>query len=367
MVGTLAAVPSRPGLAEPLRPGWLTKTALNERLLVPTQVAWQAMPLAEGLDSLAAAHAVCLLRDRRIDPSAPIDIELSSRPLGDALDAVAEAQGASITRLGDVLYFGPVPSAAGLRTWSALHHAQARALPAKARTAWLREAELRWSELAEPREIVADLLSEAGLAAEGLEQIPHDLWSEGHLPPLPLVDRLLLVLVQFDLDFEAADAGKAVRIVPLAPAPVIERKYPGGRDVRRTAERIRRGAPELKVEIRGREVVALGRVEDHEKLNPTRPAAQPRTAAAKPIPADRRYTLRARDVPLSSVLEKLKDETGPKFTFDTVAMADKGISPDVKVTIDVREATLDDLLRTMLEPVGLTYAREAAELRIRPK
>ena len=86
----------------------------------------------------------------------------------------------------------------------------------------------------------------------------------------------------------------------------------------------------------------------------------------KPPPAkakgEKRYTLRVQDKSLGAVAAAVAKEVGVELHFAPGAEELR----DKLVWLDVKEVTLDQLLRTLLESGGLTYRLDEQTLEIRP-
>ena len=79
----------------------------------------------------------------------------------------------------------------------------------------LRRFPVTWEMLATPRELLRETAERYQLTIENPEAVPHDLWAAGGIAYANAAEALMLVLVQFDLEFEWLSP-HAVRIVPAA-------------------------------------------------------------------------------------------------------------------------------------------------------
>ncbi len=93
-------------------------------------------------------------------------------------------------------------------------------MPASEKAKLLKTAAWHWDELSKPRELLENLASEADLGIDNPQLLPHDLFPAVDLPPLPLVDRLSLLLSGFGMTFQLSRDGKLIRLVPI-PAEVL--------------------------------------------------------------------------------------------------------------------------------------------------
>jgi hypothetical protein len=325
-------------------------------------IAWSQRPLREGLAGLGETVGVGVFLDRRIDPGQLLELTIRDQPLEAALAEIAAAVQARVARLDQVAYVGPPATASKLATLAALRREEASRLPAAAKARLLRRSAWQWPALAEPRQLLAELAAEARLTLSGAEQIPHDLWPAAALPPLAWVDRLTLVLAGFDLTFEVADDGASVRLVPIPAKVALTRSYAIRRSVEQTVARLRELVPDASIEPGPQGVVVAGSAEAHEIIARTlaggEPAPRPAPAAAE---SRKRYSLKVeKNASAGSVLRKVADELGKELRYDEAAL------PQLKqpVQLNLRDATLDELLRATVEPLGLKYRVTAEAIEV---
>ncbi len=342
---------------------WLDGSQLTERLRTPISVTWSGQPVREALQSLSEVHRVSVLLDRRVDPGRPVELVLSSVPLDEALGRLAVAAGCGYAQFGPVAYVGPQPVAERLRTLSAVLEETARKLPASLRERAQQRGSLAWPDLATPRGILEQLAATAGVDLGGLDQVPHDLWGAADLPPLSWMDRVLLVAVQFDLWPQPADGGRALTLRPVPEQVLLERSYPGGSDPRALAQRWQRLAPHCQVEVRGKRVVVRGLLEDHERL--LQGPRSPRKSQASRAGEARIKRLKLRGK-LSDVLGSIASSYELVLYLDGAALAAAGTPADTLVELEVEDATLDEALHRLLDPLKLGFRLQQASLHVFP-
>jgi len=363
---------------------WQRGTALKEQLSQATSVqwvegpTWPAPPLRKTLLELARANRVAIVIDRRVDPDQKLNVSLRNVPLEDVLRQAAASVGLGMTKLGPVIYFGPPKYAAGLRTLAEMHAEQVRALPHEAGRKLTASDRLAWDDFATPREILAQLAEKSRLRIAGLERVPHDLWAAAEWPPLPLVDRLTLLLGQFDLSFQVSPDGDSITLEPLPARLAIIRSYSGGADAEQLAANWAKLAPQCEVKASGGMVYVRGLVEDQEWIaglvrpagrasnrppKTTRPPAKVRKAA----PSETVFTIHATKGPLRALLEQTAFQMQLELKIDEVAMQKEGISLDQTVHFDgVQNASFDELWTALLKSTGCTYRRHGKTLLIVP-
>jgi len=74
-------------------------------------------------------------------------------------------------------------------------------------------------------------------------------------------------------------------------------------------------------------------------------------------PAEDRHTLTVREKPLEPVLEQLAQRLDFELRIDRKAIAAAGISLDQRISVHVENATLDELLGSLLKTTGLSFHR----------
>lgn len=351
-------------LEEPGTVRWVEGRELAARLELAISATWSGRPLREALRSLSELHRVSVLLDRRVDPDQPLELVVSDLALGEALERLAASVECGYAQFGPVAYIGPPQVAARLRTLSALLEEAVRGLPASLRERASQRARLDWPNLATPRGLLERLSSEAGIELAGLDQVPHDLWAAADLAPLTWMDRVLLVTAQFDLWPQPADSADTLVLRPIPQQVLLERSYPGGSNPRALAQRWQQLAPHCQIEVRGRRVVVRGLLEDHERLR-----AGPAPAPRKPRPAAagqtriKRWKVQGR---LDDVLASLAASYGLELHVDRAALAAAGTPADTLVVLEVEQATLDEALHRLLDPLQLGFRIEDASLYVFP-
>jgi len=346
---------------EPIR--WRTALEVREQRSERISVTWSGMPLRRGLANLARSQRIAVLLDRRIDPDRTLELTFDGGTVEELFERIARDQDLGLSWFGPLAYFAPPAAARRLRTVTTLRENEAKQLPSKKiGQALLRQRAWKWDDLAAPRELLEKLAGEAGVRLEGLAQVPHDLWPAADLPPMTLVDRLSLVLGEFDLTVRFDDDGRTLALVAVPDQVTIEKGYSGGKDPRVKAERWSKLAPDCRIEVAGGKVVVRGMVEDHEKL-----AGQgTRTASATTKTGELRYTLTIQEKPLGSVLRQLTEKLKLELQIDGEALSEAGVSLDQLVSFKVEEATVDELFTAALKPARLSFRREGTELKVFP-
>lgn len=282
---------------------------LLDKLSARSTVHWRAAPGRQAIERLATETQTPVWVDRRVDTRKELTLAAGDQSVARLLDDVATALGVGVAAVDNVVYVGPPDSAAALPTLAAQWR---RGAPSALRE----RSVLRWPRLTEPRTLAAEIASSAGFRIENSESIPHDLWAAGATPPLAAGDQLTLLCLGFDLRWAVAERGqKTIRLEPIDEAP----------------------------------------------------SRTPKTLASligsKPAPAgETRYTLRVVEQPIGPVLRQLAERLGLEFEVAVDPGALQG-----RVSFEVRQATLDELLEAAGDAAALDIHATDAAVVVRPR
>jgi hypothetical protein len=355
--------------AQPFTPqsDWKTGVELQRQLNTSASVHWaRGTALRPAVMNLARFQGVALFLDRRVDPDKEIEFSVSqsdNQSLWTLLQHLAGYLQQGICRIGPVIYLGPPNTAEVLATVAAVRADQAAMLPGQVGRRLERPTPLGWPELATPRDVMQQVCDAYEIDVVGLDQIPHDLWPAVDLPPLTFAQQLTLLLAGFDLTFSFSLDGSSVQLVPLPERAVIQREYTVRGDPARHAAEIRRRLPGVILSEQPGRLIAQATIEQHARIAQIlsgRPA--PQSGGKPPVQGETRYKLTIKNDPVGGVAAALAKNLGREVRFDP------GVTEKLqqRVSFEVENATLDQLLRALLDPVGLTYQIDDQTLTILP-
>jgi len=351
---------------------WLTGATFQKRLAQSETMSKNDAPLREALRQFSQAQRIAVLLDRRVDPGRPLTLSVQDVPVETLLSDIALTLDLGMSMPGPLVYFGPPEAARRLRTLLALRREELRKVPVEVGRKLLQSRSMSWEDLATPRELVTGLAEQAGLEIDGLEQLPHDLWGAADLPSLAWIDRLSLVLVQFDLTFTLDENGR-VGIVPVPEEVAVVRNYPGGDDAHETAKSFARIVPEPRVKVVGDRVYVKGLIEEHEKLvsprrSPSRPTPEKRpTSPASDSFAQKRFTVRVIEQTLGDVLRHIAAQVKLELRIDSAGLERAHVSLDQRVSFNVKDVTIDELLQAATKSARVECRRQGTLVEVGPK
>jgi hypothetical protein len=303
---------------------------------------------------------VAIMLDRRVDPGQEVTFSENGAPLEDALKRLADHLGLGVCYVGEAAYVGPVKTTTILPTLAALKNRETNKLrrPLAATQPW------SWEDLATPRELIQQLAAEAGVAIQGLEQTPHDLWPATSLPALTFAERLSLVLAGFDLSFALSADGKAIRLIPTPAEVNIDRSF--AKSVSPTdLAKLKTKFPNVSFRRTGARLVAAGLLEDLQRLEQVLEGRQVERRSDRPgkptDPSMNRYTLEVENR-VGAILKAIAARAELNLEVDPRATTKLAES----VSLQVENVTLEELLTKTLAPAGLTFRISGATLEIRP-
>jgi hypothetical protein len=334
---------------------WRTGADFQKQLQVVTSVQWQEAELRERLENLAGVHRVAIFLDRRIDPQQKLDFASTGAPLESLLSELAQELNAATARIGPVIYIGPPPTAGAISASAPLRRKE---ISRQAGSSRIKSQAWSWPELAEPRQLLADLAREHGLSVANPQAIPHDLWPAADLPPLELADRLTLLLAGFHLTFKLPAGGTTLELAPLPADAEYEQSYAVGGDAAQLAATLKREFPRISLRRDGTRLVIRGKNADHQRIAGRLSGTAGETKASSQD--NTRYTLTVRNESAGAVVSTVAKRLGKQLQC-SAAVREKLAG---KVSFIVRDATLDELMVKTLQPLGLTYrlTEEAIEV-----
>lgn len=353
----------------------LTGQRLVQSLADPVPgVTWKNASLRRVARQISEGYSVAVLCDRRIDPTATVDVNAVNRSLDDILDEIAQAAGGDFRLVGNTAYIGPPESAAIVRTVAELRKRELSESATRRAAALRQRRSLHWSDLTEPIEIVDRIGERFDLSVENLELLPHDLWAGSVLPEMTAGDMLTLVLIQFDLTFAWSDDLTSIRLVPLPEnrqGIAIEHVYPNVQQLEQALADWKENSGTLDARRSGHQIVVRGTLELHEMIEQLRSGrSQSRSDSVKggtnEIPlARRQFTLKVSRVPAVAIIAKL-EQSGIVFEYDAAKLSSAGIDLNTPVTLDVVQADARTFLAKLFGPLKINIEMEGVTVRLRP-
>ena len=190
------------------------------------------------------------------------------------------------------------------------------------------------------------------------------MWRGADLPPLSWLDRLTLVLAEFDLTFKIERGGAEVEIIKIPAQVAITRSFAAPRDAAKLARTWSRSLPNARITVEKGRIQVVGLVEDQEWIETRlsgKPLDRPVVTAGPEV-----YKLSVEKAALESVLKQLAVRLDLQLDWDRAAIDRARISTDQLISVQVSDASLDELLKTVLAGTGLNFRRAGQKITIFP-
>lgn len=343
---------------------YLREARFREAIDRPLVANGERAVLRDYLQRLAGERQVAILLDRRIDPGQRVNVALAADFFDDGIRSLVGQVAADVSVVGDTIYVGPPESTRLLRTRIAIARNAldgVQEFTPRRQFEILRRYEVHWPDLTSPREIVQEIARRYDIKIEGIAQIPHDLWGSGSIAYPNLIEALTLVLTQFHLGFEWKDA-TTIRIDPEVVALEIQQRHrPRGMSLDAAMDLITREHPTLPLATEENQLLISGTVEQHESVAILLGEKPPRQRSAANVESaalrNRRFTLKMVRKPFGSLMATLQQQ-GITIQYDPRELNKSGIDLAQKISLELEQATIDQLLEQSCEKVGLTYRIE---------
>ncbi len=202
---------------------WLKKGALSEHNSLPISVMWRDAELKDRLMQFSKNQRVAIFLDRRVDPSTIINLTSNNITTEQFLLEIAKQLEIGICQIEDVYYLGPKKTANSLASTSDSLLKAANKFGKRTQLRWKRSGDLRTATVVEPKQLLLQLAKANDIEIDGIDGLPHDLWSGLDLPASSLACRITLLLAGFDKSFQFGGTGKTIEIVDFkAPEQVTQ-------------------------------------------------------------------------------------------------------------------------------------------------
>ena len=293
-------------------------------LATPVTATWSGLPLRMAADRLSEIGGIAVVVDRRIDPDTLVSLQAEGDTLAAVLTRGANDAGAEAALYAGHVRLVPRGRGAALVATEKMRADELRRLPTRFRPAVLARREASWPDGAVPRELVAAAAAEAGIVIAGLDDLPHDHFPAARLPPLPLADRIDLLLAHFDrrVAWKPRTARGAAAVFPIVTIAAPDAAANGG------------------------------------ALLPDPTAA---AAAGQADATATTFTLTVA-APLEELLAALARRFALTLDLDRAGLARAGVAPGEIVRLELRDATRGQVLDAILEPRGLSWRIEGDRL-----
>lgn len=248
----------------------LTGKSLRHGLAQRRSVVTSGTTLKESLTNLQRDTGIAIVLDRRVDPSARLEISTTYVTNQQIILALANAEALSASFGDRFVLIGHETVTRRQRTLSEINRRAIQDLrEILNKETYRRLSEFHnasWPDLSEPRSLLIAAADATGLTIKNSDAIPHDLWAAENLPDLSFCDFATLILNQFDLTFEL-NSKSEITITPITEPVLIEQRHRvPAREKNTILAKWNSEFPELNIKWTGTTAVVTATMETHEQL-----------------------------------------------------------------------------------------------------
>lgn len=298
-------------------------------------VHWQGVPLHKMLARFTEDKQFGFLLDRRIDPSLQLDFMVSDVPLEQILTGLAGSLELDCSFLGNIVYFSPKGTGLLLQKLLEQHEKAIEALSSRDRSGFRKKVNVDISFLESPKESLEDIAKQIGFAWKNLDDLPHDIWNKTQLSGLSPAEALTLLLFGFELDYRVED--RMLELIPVVPIDFEKQTLSDSKDKSSKNKKIVSSKTESLEEKNTSDNIPLNR---------------------------RRFTLKVEDQNLAAILDELARRMNVELEIDKSSLNRKNISLEQLVSLDVKNATAQQLFRSLFRPLKIDFRLQGDKLKI---
>jgi hypothetical protein len=317
--------------------------AATADLDLPVTASWSGVGLREWAGRLGETAGLPVLVDRRLDPDAAIRLDCRGEPLRDVLDRGAAIAGGEVATLRSSVRIVPTGLASVVSRAETARESRMASLPPRQRSVLEKQMPWQWPAGSRPRDLVADAAAKAGITLEGVAMVPHDHLPEASLPEMTLAEGLDLLLASFDLRID----WQPPRVAAGSPTP----RAPSGRIIAIDAN-LPAAAATADAAAQATATPAAGK-----------PPRRPAPDRSKPGTVKQTFSLQVA-APLDELLAAIAARLEVKLDIDRESLTRAGIAPREIVRATVKDASRDELLDAILDPLELEWKIDAKTLRV---
>ena len=330
---------------------WKTDATLSRVLEETDPLSLTDGKLADSLRSLEEVYQICIFLDRSVDPHQRLSVTTPALPLSARLQEISEEVELECAFMSWGVYIGPPEIAQSLATLTDLQKKRIRDGDRTLARRLLTERPFSWPHPSEPKTIVQDLAVTFRLPFPDAEKLPYDLWAGRELPDMDFPSAMTLLLACFRSTYQWQPSGTALKLTPYPTEVSLTDTYRIPTNRNAPVAQWESQFEEARIRVQGRNLEVSGPSELHRKVRdwmsgkPDR--AAPRNEGEKVL------TLTIKSATLEQATDYLSSQLSLEFTFSEEAEAKRS----ERISIDVKDASIEKLLQELLSPLGLTFKR----------
>ena len=356
MVGSIVSVTAQNARCQ----DWVTEARLEQVLAEVDPLSLSEGRIKDGIQTLQEVYKVCIFLDRTVDPNQRISIKTPPLPLRDRIQQLAESANLGCAILDWGIYLGPPEISSTLATLTELQKKQIREGDRTTARRLLTERPWAWKQPSEPRQILKNLAKEFRVTAEGVDQLPHDLWAGRTMPDMDFPSALTLTLAGFRSSYQWKPGGNSIQVIAYPRNISLTETYRLKTSQSPPIEVWKKEFPMARLRIDGRLLAVDGPSEIHKQVRDwiSGKPARPR----QPTDGAKALTLKIKSATLKQATDYLGTQLGLEFEFSEKASE----KLEERIAIDVTDVSLEELLQEVLKPLALTFEIKDQRVSIQP-
>lgn len=328
------------------------RTALNKKLRIQSTGT-----LLDDLESLSRNTGVAIHLDREIDPSREVKFPDEPQPLGKILDDVATQLEGNALHVGSFVYVVPHEKAIRFLLLRNSLSFQISRLPDATRSKLEEVTPFGWKYLSNPRDTISVMAANCGLTVANADAIPHDLWPERNLPRLAIWEQLIFSMASMNRSFVIDEESNSIKIVNVLADQIVTLQFRKS-DSRKIEKLLGEHQLDVQKVSRGSDFFVRGKLADCLVLMDGLQAPRKWNSQVKSGSTDV-FDLNT-DASRGSILATIARNRKVKLSFPPELAA----TLNEKITVNVRKATVEELLAETLKGTGLKYNLTESQLSI---
>jgi hypothetical protein len=354
LVATMTGIMAAPTGAQE----WKTGAQLSQVLEESDPLSLTDRRLADGLQSLEEVYRVCIFLDRSVDPHQRISVTTPARPLSTRLRQIGTEAGLGCAFLEWGVYLGPPEIANALATLTEVQKNNIREGDRVLARRLLTERPFSWPQPSEPGKIVQDLATNFRVSFPDSQKLPYDLWAGRELPDMDFPSAMTLLLASFRSTYQWQPGGTALQLVPFPTEVSLTEAYrlPANRNAPVAVWEAE--FDRARIRVQGKTLEVTGPSELHQQvqdwISGKSRRTPPRNGGTKAL------TLTIKSATLEQATDYLASQLSLEFTFSPEADGKRS----ERIAIDVKDASIEELLQELLSPLDLTFRLNEEQVHI---
>ena len=336
---------------------WLTGKALKQRAQLAINGQWSEAPLLPLLKQLSVQKKIPLFVDRRVDPSASVNIRAVDVTWEQLLIDIGNPGGYGFCKIEHLYYFGPQATADSLpdnyqklKSWISKNRKTAT-------VNWRKPGTTNLPLLGQPREMLQLLARENKLQVYGLDEIPFDLWPASEFSEQPMLLKTALLVVGFEKWIAISKSGKKMKVVDYVYPDVAKFSIGMLGNSKSVAAQLTTKYPHLKIESSSKATVKISG--PTHGLHSAICDAVSFQKVIKGAATESTFTAELKGS-RGSILATIANQMSVKFEFSQK----DGSILEQHVEFDVVDATAAEIAQNALEGTGLQFQLDSTRLRV---